>query len=289
MHFSLHDETVRMIPDWIPFKPTIATVTGMIEVATGILLLVPQARRWAALVSLILLVAYIPAVYHILNSDQALTGSAFFQTAFRIALMPNNILLGICSVHLLQNPGASLTAPPPSEEKASSRLSLGDLDLSILLVAGLLLMANCAGFIAIFTGLSGHYGLASLWAMMCIAIGALLGFLFAVPRVNPAVKASSALVTNTNIEQVSDWLTKILIGVGLINLKQIGVFIDELSSDLASSLGTGTAPVGKPFALSLIVYFFVVGLIQGYLLTRLFLSRQFALQIHDPDRNPYQG
>jgi hypothetical protein len=46
-------------------------------------------------------------------------------------------------------------------------------------------------------------------------------------------------------------------------------------------LGTDAAPVGKPFALSLIIYFFVVGLIQGYLLTRLFLSRQLALLAPD--------
>jgi uncharacterized membrane protein len=90
MHFSLRDETIRMLPDWIPYKPMVVTVTGMIEVATGILLLVSQTRRWAAFVSLSLLVLYIPAVYHILASDQALSGNAFFQTAFRVGIMPNN-------------------------------------------------------------------------------------------------------------------------------------------------------------------------------------------------------
>jgi hypothetical protein len=64
----------------------------------------------------------------------------------------------------------------------------------------------------------------------------------------------------------------------LINFKEIGQFLDGLSDKLAPSLGTEAAPVGKPFALSLIVYFFVVGLIQGYLLTRLFLFKQFVLQ-----------
>ena len=87
--------------------------------------------------------------------------------------------------------------------------------------------------------------------------------------------SQSRLVTNTNIEQVSDWLTKILVGVGLINFKEISGFIDRLSDLLAASLKTQGAPAGKAMALSLIVYFFVVGLIQGYLLTRLFLSKQF--------------
>jgi uncharacterized membrane protein len=284
MHFSLRDETIRMIPDWIPDKPMVATVTGMVEVATGILLLVPQTRRWAAFASLSLLVLYIPAVYHILENDRALWGNGIFQTAFRVGLMPNNIFLGICSVHLLQNPGASLTARAAPDSKTSLRPTWENAGLAILLVAGLLLMSNCAGFLAIIVGIPGQVATASLWAMMCIAIGALIGFLFAVPRVNPEVRANSALVTNTNIEQVSDWLTKILVGVGLINFKDIGRFLDRLSGDLASSLGTEATPVSKPLALSLIVYFFVIGLIQGYLLTRLFLSKQFALQTSEPEQ-----
>jgi uncharacterized membrane protein len=280
MHFSMRDETIRQIPDFIPDsgKPMVATVTGMIEVATGILMLVPQARRWAAFVSLFLLALFIPAVYHILASDQALGGDAIFQTAFRIVLIPNNIFLAICSVYLFQNPGASLTAAPAPDRMASLYANLDNAGLAILLVAGLLLMSNCAGFLAIIFGMSGQRGTAFLWAMMCIALGALIGFLFAVPRVNPLVSSHSSFVTNTNIEQVSDWLTKILVGVGLINFKEIGQFVDRLAGELAPSLGTEAAPVGKPLALSLIVYFFVIGLIQGYLLTRLFLTRQFALQ-----------
>jgi hypothetical protein len=37
------------------------------------------------------------------------------------------------------------------------------------------------------------------------------------------------------------------------------------------------------------LYFFVVGLIQGYLLTRLFLSRQFASEESDPEPTPAQS
>jgi uncharacterized membrane protein len=288
MHFSLPAETIAMIPDFIPdkYKPMVATVTGMIEVAIGILLLVPQARRRAALASLVLLVVYILAVYHILASAPAQPDYAILQTALRIGLVPNNIFLAICSVYLLQNPGASLTTISAPDRKAAVPPAWTNSGAATLLVAGLLLMSNCAGFLAILAGIKGQQATAYLWAMMCIAIGALIGFLFGVPRVNPAAKTNSALVTNTNIEQVSDWLTKILVGVGLVNFKEIGDFLDLRSGELATSLGTDAAPVGKPFALSLIVYFFVVGLIQGYLLTRLFLSRQLALQT--PDLEPVE-
>ncbi|HUD88419.1 MAG TPA: MauE/DoxX family redox-associated membrane protein, partial [Xanthobacteraceae bacterium] len=273
--FSLRDETIQMIPGWIPDKPMVATATGMIEVAIGVLFLVPQARRWAAYVSLGLLALYILAIYQILANDQLFSGNLIFQTAFRVCLIPNNIFLAICSVYLLQHPDASLAGSAGPDGKASSSPAWTNSGLAILLVAGLLLMSNCAGFLAIIIGASGQRATASLWAMMCIATGALIGFLFAVPRVNPQVRSNAALVINTNIEQVSDWLTKILVGVGLINFKEIAQFLDRLSGELAPSLGTEAAPVGKPFALSLIGYFFVVGLIQGYLLTRLFLSRYF--------------
>jgi hypothetical protein len=81
------------------------------------------------------------------------------------------------------------------------------------------------------------------------------------------------LLPNTNIETVSDWLTKIIVGVGLIHLKDIGAFLDSLSNDLADAL-----TIDQPCALALIIYFFLAGLIHGYLLTRMFLSWQFSLQ-----------
>ena len=67
MHFSFHAETVAQLPDWIPEKDMIVVITGTLEVGTGILILVSQVRKWAALSSLILLVLFIPAVYHILG------------------------------------------------------------------------------------------------------------------------------------------------------------------------------------------------------------------------------
>jgi hypothetical protein len=275
MHFSLREETIRMVPTWIPDvdRPMIAVVSGMIEVCTGLLLLIPRIRRRAALISLCLLALYIPAVYHILADDSALPGNVVFKTVFRVMLMPNNIFLAICSIHIFQAPNISLTAGRGPETDITTRSAGENAGLATLLVAGLLLMANCAGFIAILVGVPEHFATASLWAMMCIATGALLGFLFGVPRVNPDTKASSYLIPNTNIETVSDWLTKIIVGVGLINLKEIGTFLDGQSTELASALATD-----KSMALSLIVYFFIVGLIQGYLLTRLFLSWQFAIQ-----------
>jgi uncharacterized membrane protein len=294
MHFSLHEQTVRQIPEWIPAKSELTVITGILEVSTGILILVPSLRRWAALSSLILLGLLLPAVYNLLSNDASLEGSRAWHIFFRTLLLPNNILMALCSFHLWQNPnptsaglaeilegmlagrrraGPSARAAHPSDS-ASSRWWPTSTQTATLLVAFLLLAANCAGFITMWASSITDRMTAYLWAMMCIALGALIGFLFAVPRVNRTAVGSAALLPNTNIETVSDWLTKILVGVGLINLRQIGEFLQATSSDLAGALGS------KPsFAMALILYFFVVGLIQGYLLTRMFLAWQFALQV----------
>lgn len=64
------------------------------------------------------------------------------------------------------------------------------------------------------------------------------------------------------------------VGVGLVNFGAIGAFVDARAGELAAATG---AP--KPFGTGLIVYFFVAGIIEGYILTRLFLSTQF--RAHD--------
>jgi uncharacterized membrane protein len=276
MHFSFPAATEAQIPEFIPVgvRPMIAVITGMLEVTTGILMLVSSVRRWAALSSIILLVLFIPAVYHILASDSAIVGPPAWQVFFRLLLLPNNILLALCSIHLFQNPSTSNIAAAQIINDALSPRSSFSNEKATALVAFLLLASNCAGFLVILGSAAVQdRETAYLWAMMCIATGAFIGFLFGVPRVNPAAGENSDLRPNTNIETVSDWLTKILVGVGLINLKQIGDFLNSMSSELNGSL-----KAGESFALALIVYFFVVGLIQGYLLTRMFLARQFSAE-----------
>ena len=289
MHFSLLDETVRQIPNWIPAKEFVAVLTGFLEVGTGIMILVPAARRWAALSSLILLVLLLPAMYHILADPSAVSGPPAWRIFFKTLLLPNNILMALCSFHLWHNPSQSPPGYGEIVEGALARSRSHDgqhatnvpprwwptsTQRATVLVAFLLLVANCAGFLAVWASDIYDHQTAYLWSMMCIALGAFIGFLFAVPRLNRDAVRSAALLPNTNIEQVSDWLSKIIVGVGLINLKEIGVFIDTTSKSLAESIGST-----PPFAMALILYFFVAGLIQGYLLTRMFLAWQFEVQV----------
>ena len=272
MHFSHAPATAAQLPRFFPewSRHDLVIITGIAEVATGVLILVPEFRRWAALSSLVLLALLTPAMYRIVSNPDSVGTLGAAATAFRLVLLPNNIFMAICAVHLWRHPDAKLARTERRRRREPRPWTFGD--PITLIVPGLLLMANIAGFLAVTSGAAGGRGLAYLWAMGCIAAGALIGFLFGVPRVNPAAPAAGQFLHNTNVEAVSDWLTKILVGVSLVNLQAIGGFTDDMSRELASALDRP-----KAFATGLIVYFFVIGVIQGYILTRMFLPRQFGL------------
>jgi len=114
--------------------------------------------------------------------------------------------------------------------------------------------------------------------------GALFGFIFGVPRVlasdRPQGRSSSLyggsapIVANTNLEQISDWLTKILVGVGLTQFALIVKAANRLFAGLSPSFGGGE--VGTAFAGALILYMITFGFATGWLFTRLFLGRAMA-------------
>src|SRR6266403_346465 len=114
------------------------------------------------------------------------------------------------------------------------------------------------------------------------AVGALLGFLFAIPRVltkddgkaQPALGPSAGeasprrlLSSNTNLERVSDWLTTMLVGVGLSQLTSINSGLYQFRQFLTATTGqcgsgkcgTAVIPVLGPFLL-------VLGAVIGFLL-----------------------
>ena len=114
-------------------------------------------------------------------------------------------------------------------------------------------------------------------ALAAFIVGALLGVLFGIPRTMVPVADSSEngnqagnyrrqlFATNTNLEEVSDWLTKIIVGVGLIQFKAIIAQIEMLVNFLSAEIGQGT----QAFALALIIYFPGLGFVAGYLWSRI--------------------
>jgi hypothetical protein len=107
--------------------------------------------------------------------------------------------------------------------------------------------------------------------------GALLGFLFGLPKTAEQASGTglARLLTNTNLDQVSDWITKIIVGLGLVSLGKAPHGISKLGTSLAPGLGNG--PGAKAFAVSLVVYSAVDGFLIGYIWTRTDLSELFLV------------
>jgi hypothetical protein len=122
-------------------------------------------------------------------------------------------------------------------------------------------------------------------------VGAFMGMLFGIPRTltadqeeaqaeqRPSEVSSKSnnrkprkeFRTNTNLELVSDWLTKILVGVGLTQFHALKDVLTGLSTYFSEGL-TGVAGI-QAMITAIIVIYVILGFLGGYLVTRLFLSR----------------
>jgi len=149
---------------------------------------------------------------------------------------------------------------------------------SILNGMGAVLMFHVPKFAAAF-----------MWTLACLSVGSLLGLLFGVPRAassppSDTSTGSRALSANTNIEQISDWLTKLLVGVGLVELKELPGGLSAAAHFVAAGLGNASPnndPQLVPFAAALIIFFLVEGFLGGYLATRIFFQRVFERSDRD--------
>ena len=89
--------------------------------------------------------------------------------------------------------------------------------------------------------------------------------------------STDAADNDSNLVQVSDWVTKLLLGGGLTQLQQIPAKIWELSAWVAIGINPDDAVPGKEaalhanqsFAAGLLVYFALLGFFAGYFITQL--------------------
>jgi hypothetical protein len=156
-------------------------------------------------------------------------------------------------------------------------------------------------YVAMFIGLlaAAAYGATVSWAAVLAGLllsgaallaGVLLGFVFGIPRqlqleeskvVASADQASSSSVSarvryqgNTNLEQISDWLTKILVGVGLTQIGQLPAIYGQIATFFGPAIG---GDIGGTVAVCLTIFFPIVGFMIGYLWTRLYLGEELVL------------
>lgn len=120
-----------------------------------------------------------------------------------------------------------------------------------------------------------------MWALACLSFGACIGFLFAIPKRQESqhTKANndnSLLTPNTNLQEVSDWLTKMLVGIGLIQFNDISKYIYTISEKIGLSAQGVEKYDYSMYAMALIIVFTTCGFMLGYLGTRLKLSPELT-------------
>jgi tetratricopeptide (TPR) repeat protein len=153
------------------------------------------------------------------------------------------------------------------------------LRLQTYFAAAFMAMLVILAFLTVITKTTAAFGTALLVAATAMACGALLGFLFGIPRSLQANQAgtredSAPLSQNTNLEQISDWLTKILVGVGLVELDKIGSALGRLID--STSAAFQPAPGAHVLAGSLLILPSVTGFMIGYIGTRTWLFQTFT-------------
>lgn len=195
--------------------------------------------------------------------------------------------------------GMSRTSPRPVAASRDLR-DLARVNAALLPLLGLALLAT------VWIGVqAGATGAIVLWAVASTAVGALVGFLFGIPRSGAAPRqrpaadaagqgtngtlaepaaAASGFRPNTNLEEVSDWLTKILVGLTLVNLAEIQRELRAIASHAAAALRTQPTDAEVSVAHALLVAFAVLGFLCSYLYTRLFLQGAIRRSDDDLDR-----
>lgn len=147
------------------------------------------------------------------------------------------------------------------------------------------------------------------------ASGALLGFLFGMPRVlsqetspaptadeqaqadNPAMgrappqpqlassktRKSRFLQSNTNLERISDWLTTLLVGAGLVQIHNVNdallrfrVYLGETAAVFPNEDGTFSAGIIPMIGPIVLIFGAALGFLYMYISTRLVLVLLFA-------------
>lgn len=130
-------------------------------------------------------------------------------------------------------------------------------------------------------------GTAVLISGACFSAGALTGFLFAIPKLlqntnllpEQIKQDQTVILHNDNLVQISDWLTKIIVGVGLTQLNNIPDGLSAVGKQLGKSFGDGDH--GSNIASGCVLYFVVVGFLSAYIWTRLYFVKLLRQNIDE--------
>lgn len=149
--------------------------------------------------------------------------------------------------------------------------------LALLLIELLLLVA-----VALYAiGATSTWRVLAAGAILTVgtfAVGALFGLLFGFPHSVQKPTATEegkwAVQPNKSFDDITDWLTKILVGVGLTQLAGLPSKLQSLGSFLAPMLGGGETSAG--LAVTVVICSTVIGFMSSFVFTKLILSEDLV-------------
>ena len=175
-------------------------------------------------------------------------------------------------------------------------------DKPLITLAALFAGGAVLAFLYGVTGKSGtvSHGILLVTAMAAaISVGTLLGFLFGIPRFDysnrsaggttpPQSQASTPTATatqnatgasryrpSTNLDDVADWLTKLIVGIGLSQIVNVGPAVTSIAEAILTSCGAECARQ-RGFVSAIIVSGAIGGFLFGYIWTRLHYGKLAA-------------
>jgi uncharacterized membrane protein len=78
----------------LPCKAALAAITGVMELAFGVMLLFDRTRIFAARALIMLFIAYVPAIVHMYTHDVfPIAGTQFVRVAMRVIMFPHHVIL----------------------------------------------------------------------------------------------------------------------------------------------------------------------------------------------------
>lgn len=147
------------------------------------------------------------------------------------------------------------------------------------------------GIVPIFYLYSNTFGNSNLFfinliliSFASLALGTLIGFIFGIPKYNKQIEQNNKnefrknnFEFNSNLQEISDWVSKIIVGGTLIKIESLPEFLRGIADFIVKE---NNSIINVKFSIaiiiSLIIYFFIYGFIISYLVTILKLQQMLS-------------
>ena len=111
-------------------------------------------------------------------------------------------------------------------------------------------------------------------------IGGFIGFLFGIPKINQTIEdlPKQHILQNDNLVEISDWITKIIVGVSLTQLNSFPGTLAHWSEVIGSKANLHISPIAVG---ALIVFYIIAGFSCAYFWTRIYFAKILELNFSD--------